>query len=143
MRIVGGELCEEIFFCRKADAKTTLWDGAHLTPTTAKRRLQIADCADIARFADILQDRVAKTETLYYLPGDDEELHALFAAAARRRRTSRGGGQTPSTFADISVALDDMRLVKDETEIALLRARLRRDLRRRQSCDARRRARKI
>lgn len=122
LAIAGGRVVREVFLCRPPDANAARWEGAHLTPRRARRTLGIAETADIAQLSPLLHTLAAGRDTLHYLPGNDAALDALVTTAMRERRASRGApAPFPARCADLSLLLDEMRLIKDAWELAQLR----------------------
>ena len=122
LAIAGGKIVREVFLCRPPDAVAARWEGAHLTPTRARRALGIGETAEIAQLRPLLADLAAGRDTLHYLPGQDAALDSIVFSALRARRSgNRTPQKFPAKFADIAEVLDEMRLIKDAYELAQLR----------------------
>lgn len=122
MHVSNGETVREIVLCRPRNPLQEQWQGARLGPLRARRRLGIAHSGDIADFDGELAAMSARSEALYYLPGNNANLDLqICQIAAARRRQNRNGRGALRILADVSAILDDMRTIKDSGEIALLR----------------------
>ena len=121
LNINNGRIIGEQLLCRPRDAKAEQWEGERLGPLRVRQQLQI-DGGNIKDFARHLNNLLATHECVYYLPGDDVAFDAeLCAIAAARRLQNRQNIPPLRAFCDVAVYLDDMRMIKDKTEIALLR----------------------
>lgn len=116
----GGKVRREVLFCRRRDAEREKWDGEILGPVRARRMTKIQETADIDNFAAAVEQTAKEVETAYYLPGGDDKLERQLSAIIATRRT-RGSDVKLWQLRDAAMPLDEMRVVKDETEIARMR----------------------
>lgn len=121
MAVESGRIAQEHFFCRPPDAAAARWEGAHLTPARARRQLDIADCFALGKLPAHLVAAAARHDTVFCLPGSDAALDCQISALMQQR-PARSGSVRLASCADVSVFLDEMRLIKDRSEIARLRA---------------------
>ena len=91
-----------------------------LGPLRARRTLQIKESADIAELPAALAKMAGEVAVVYYLPGSDETLQNRLSAIMAKRRT-RGASVCLWQLRDAAFILDEMRLIKDKTEIARMR----------------------
>lgn len=119
----AGKLQDEYFLCRPYDPHEHRWDGERLTPTSAKRRFGFGNTAALTRLPTLLAELAQPYETLFYLPAhEDQTLEAILKRLLRARRAgNRQAMRFPTRLVDISSLLDDMRVIKDEDEIELMR----------------------
>ena len=121
VRIVSGKIHSETLFCRPRNPQNEQWEGARLGVLRASRHLQIT-AADISTFNTSMEDISRQCHEIYYLPGADTVLDAqLCTIAATRRLQNRKSIGSLRSLSDISHHIDEMRTIKDNEEISLLR----------------------
>jgi Xaa-Pro aminopeptidase len=110
-------------FVRPRDPEAEVWTGPRGGPDAAKDLFGADEAYPIGELPDRLPPILAAADTIYFRLGtgrdDVEALVRTSIIQARRGRQREGRG--PRTLADPGAILDDMRLVKDAHEIALLR----------------------
>jgi Xaa-Pro aminopeptidase len=110
------------FFCREKNAEMEIWDGLRLGPEAALATLGVDSAHPIdeldRRMADLL-DRQGTVWTLFGAPGGLEARLAGWLAAVRER--SHQGARPPASHRNLALPLDEMRLIKDATEVATMR----------------------
>lgn len=122
MRIRGGKITREMLLCRRRDAHAEQWEGKRAGPLRARRTTKIAESDDIAALPEHLDALLQQCEAVHYLPGAENALDDYVCeTAATRRLQNRGDAPPLRTLSDVSVVLDEMRVVKSPEEIALLR----------------------
>lgn len=108
-----------ILFCREKHVEREIWEGFRFGPDAARREFGVHEAYPIdeldARMADILGDAPA----LYYALGSplDARVAGWLKAVRARGRT---GVTAPQTMHHLPGMLDEMRLLKDEHELALM-----------------------
>ena len=110
-------------FVRPRDPARELWTGTRGGVEAARERFGADAAHPITELAARLPDLLGGVDTLYARPDSgnpalDRSLPPLLADA-RHRRARRGTGI--HTIVEPGVLLDDMRLYKDEGELALMR----------------------
>ncbi|HEX6318168.1 MAG TPA: aminopeptidase P N-terminal domain-containing protein [Burkholderiales bacterium] len=120
--LVGGSAPRSLLFCREKNEEREIWDGFRHGPQAAQERFGFDEAhpaaALDAKLAALLEDQPA----LFYPVGADPEWDARamrWLNAVRAR--SRAGIAAPERVQDVRALLDDMRLVKDAQELALMR----------------------
>ena len=122
MQVKDGEVSREILLCRPRNAAAERWQGERLGVLRAKRRLLFDETADIEKFPQLLDEITDKNDGVYFLPGVNTALDRRLCELAKTRRLNgRLGHCHIKALFDVSAILDDMRLIKDKTEIARLR----------------------
>ena len=117
----GERPARTILFCREKNAEREIWEGFRFGPAAARDAFGFDEAWPIdeldARMADILADAPA----LYYALGHGAELDARVAGWLKAvRARGRTGVTAPQTTHHLLAMLDEMRLLKDEHEIALM-----------------------
>lgn len=122
--VLGPAKEEEAFalFVRPRDPEQERWSGVRGGPEAA-RELYGADAAyPLSELEARLAERIARAEVLYYpLGGGSSELEALIRRVisnARHKRQRTGLGLR--ALLDPGTLLDELRLIKDDHELALL-----------------------
>ena len=120
--VVGGEQPQSILFCRTRNEEREIWEGFRHGPDAARERFGF----DAAYPIETLDEKVAalleNQEALHYPMGADPEWDARamrWLNAVRAR--SRSGIAAPDRALDVRSLVDEMRLVKDAHEAAVMR----------------------
>ena len=124
--LLGGEECRSILFCREKDEEREIWDGFRVGVELAREAFRVDEAHPItsfeAKLPDLLRNRPAVYAPLAAGGPHGTAWDALLARAIQAvRGMARAGVAAPTTLCDVCAILDDMRLVKDEHEIALMR----------------------
>jgi len=120
--LVGGDEARLVLFVRARDADSELWHGPRLGPEGAAERFQPDECHPLDEIPKRLPDLLRGAARVHYRlgRGDAVERLVLEALTFRRGRGARTG-TGPTSLADPGLILDDLRVVKDAHEIALLK----------------------
>ena len=120
--LVGGDEPRLVLFVRERDAEAELWRGARLGIEGAAERFRPDECHPTAKMAELLPDLLRAGERVFYRlgRGDELERQVLQALGFRRARGARTG-TGPLGVVDPGAILDELRIVKDAHELALLR----------------------
>ena len=120
--LVGGETPRSMLFCREKNAEREIWDGFRYGPEAAREAFAFDEACSIteldARMPDLLADRPAVQVHLGSDPLWDGRVLGWVNAV---RGLARSGVAAPGDLRDVRVLLDDMRLIKDGHEVALMR----------------------
>jgi Xaa-Pro aminopeptidase len=120
--LVAGAEPKSILFCRKRDPARELWDGLRAGPDGAKAALGVDEAFPIEALGEHLPKLLANQPALHYAPGADAEWDARIMGWLNEvRAQSRAGVSAPAEIRDLRLALDEMRLVKDDGELAVMR----------------------
>ena len=120
--LVAGEAPRSILFCRDKDPDREVWDGFRHGPDGAREAFGFDAAHSIrdldARLAELLGDQ----PTLWFSLGHDADWDTRVAGLLNAvRAQSRAGKRAPTAIHDVRAVLDEMRLLKDASEIALMR----------------------
>ncbi|MFA7267767.1 MAG: aminopeptidase P N-terminal domain-containing protein [Sterolibacterium sp.] len=120
--LIAGDTPKSILFCRDKDADKEVWNGFRWGPDAAREAYGCDEAYSIKSFDEKLAEFLADQPRLWFSLGQDPAWDARIAAALNAvRAQARAGKQVPEEIRDVRVALDNMRLVKDGTEIATMR----------------------
>jgi Xaa-Pro aminopeptidase len=120
--VAGPDGDRHILFCREKNEEREIWDGFRYGPDAARDIFGFDETHPIAELDRMLPDLAADRPALYTPLG-------LFATWDRKvsdllnevRGRARTGVSAPEEIVDVRQALDALRLVKDNHEIALMR----------------------
>ena len=120
--LAGGAQPRSILFCRERNPEREIWDGFRHGPEGARERFGFDDAHPIgeldAKMTTLLADRAALWYPLGAEAAWDERVMRWLNAV---RAQARAGVSAPHQLHDLHATLDEMRLVKDAHELALMR----------------------
>jgi len=111
-----------VLFCREKDQEREIWDGFRYGPDAAREIFGFDEAHPIDELDGLLPDLAADRPALYtplglFAPWD----HKISNLLNEVRKRIRTGVAAPEEIVDVRQAIDTLRLVKDEHEIALMR----------------------
>ena len=122
MGVINNKIVYENLLCRSRAPQEEQWEGARMGPLRARRYLYIKQSGDIIDFKSHLLKLLNKYDTVFYLLGADEKLDSLLCKyIARQRLQNRVKISRLHTLRDAAVLLDNMRMIKDDGEIKLIK----------------------
>jgi len=113
---------EAILFCRAKNAERETWEGFRFGPEGARDTFGFDAAFPFDELDTHVPRMIADKPALHYALGASAELDAQvrnWLDAVRVR--ARSGVQAPTTVHDLLPLLDEMRLVKDSHELAVMR----------------------
>lgn len=119
---VLGDTPRSILFCQPKDELKEIWEGFLYGPAAAREQFGFDEAYSITELDDKLVELMSNQPRLYYPVGADaawdKRIHGW---VDRVRARSRVGVTAPVEFVDVRAAIGEMRLFKDESEIAVMR----------------------
>ncbi|NTV10531.1 MAG: M24 family metallopeptidase [Zoogloea sp.] len=120
--LVAGDEPKSLLFCREKDIDREIWDGYRYGPEAACEAFGFDEAHPISTLDARLPDLLADQPAIFHSIGHDAAWDARIAAALNGvRALARAGRQAPSDIRDVRALLDEMRLVKDDFELAVMR----------------------
>jgi len=120
--IVGGAKPKSLLFCREKNEERETWDGFRYGPALARERFGFDEALPIAQLDAKLAELLADQPALYYPVGGDAAWDARAMGWLNAvRANARSGVSAPERVQDVRALIDEMRLVKDAHELALMR----------------------
>ena len=117
----GAVPARSILFCREKDVDREVWHGFRHGPAAARDAYGFDEAYPIAELDAQMAGLLADTPSLYYAVAHDTALDARVAGWLKALRArSRSGVSAPSRTQHLLVLLDEMRLLKDDPEQALM-----------------------
>jgi Xaa-Pro aminopeptidase len=120
--LVAGESPKSILFCRQRDAARELWDGVRSGPEGAKSAFGLDEAYAIETLDEHMPKLLANQPVLHYTPGSDSAWDARVMGWLNTVRSqARAGVTAPTEIRDLRTPLDEMRLIKDDSELGVMR----------------------
>lgn len=111
-----------ILFCREKNEEREIWEGFRWGPEAAAEQFGFDEAFTIDALADTLPALLGNQPALWYSLGHDTTHDASVMCALNAVRSgARNGVSAPTDIRDMRALLDEMRLFKDASEIALMR----------------------
>ncbi len=120
--LVGGKTPRAILFCREKNPDRELWDGVRCGPRAARKTYGFDETWPIETLDEKLPQLMANKDSVYYPTGMDASWDTRVIGWVNQvRGQARSGVSAPGDIRDIRVILDEMRLIKDDHEIGVMR----------------------
>ena len=120
--LIAGPQPKSILFCRSQDPEREIWDGFRYGPEAARAAFGFDECRPIAELDAAMPQLLADQPALFCDLGADEAWDVRLVGWLNRvREQARNGVAAPAEIKDIRALLDEMRLIKDAHELALMR----------------------
>ena len=120
--LIAGDAAQSILFCREKNMERELWDGYRHGPDGAKAMFCFDAAFSIAQLDEKLIELMGNQPVLFQPVGHDAAWDARFLGLRNRvQEKARSGISAPNEIHDVRVLLDEMRLFKDNHELATLR----------------------
>jgi Xaa-Pro aminopeptidase len=120
--LAGGPEPRALLYCREKNAEREIWDGFRHGPEGARERFGFDEAHPIAELDAAMPALIADRPALWYPVGADAEWDARAMRWLNAvRANARTGVAAPQALHDVRAPLDEMRLVKDAHELALMR----------------------
>ena len=120
--LIAGAVPQSILFCRAKDMEREIWDGFRHGPDGAKEKFGFDAAFPIAQLDDKFSELMGNQPVLFLPLGAhaqwDDRILALRAGVQAQIRS---GITAPNEVHDIRMLLDEMRLIKDSDELAIMR----------------------
>ena len=120
--VLGGKFPKTILFCRNKNLEMEIWNGFIYGPKEAKEVFLFDEAYDINLLDDIALKEISGHEKIYYRIGqdalNDQKINDWIKVL---RDKARAGAQAPQTIEDISHIVDEMRLIKSDFEIDIMK----------------------
>ncbi len=120
----GDQSAQSVLFCRPKNLEREIWDGFRYGPDGAREKFGFDGAFAIEDLDTEMARLLADAPALWYALGHSAALDIQIKTwLAAVRRQSRTGVTAPAVAHDLFVLLDELRLIKDDSEQAtMLRA---------------------
>ena len=120
--MVLGPRPRSILFCREKSVEREIWDGYRFGPEMAREAFGFDEAYPYEQLDARLPDLLANQDVLHTPVGADPAWDVRVAAWLNSVRAKvRTGVTAPAQLRDVRADVNDMRLFKDETEVAIMR----------------------
>jgi len=120
--LVAGDEPKSILYCRAKDEEREIWDGYRYGPDAACEAFAMDEAHPIGDLGPMLPGLLADQAALFFSLGHDAHWDQQVTAALNAARANtRSGVTAPAMVTDVRALVDEMRLVKDDSEIARMR----------------------
>lgn len=120
--VADGRSHRSILFCRSKNVEREIWDGLRFGPAAAKKRFGFDEAWPIETLDEHLPKLLADQPILFHAIASDAALDARVRGwMTAVRAQSRAGIGSPVCSFDLHFLLDELRLIKDPDEIAIMR----------------------
>jgi len=120
--VVGGREPRSILFCRPKNEDREIWEGFRHGPEGARLAFAMDESHAVETLDQEVPKLIADRQRLYFALGADAAWDGRVTTWLNAvRALSRTGVRAPSEVVDLHAVLDEMRLVKDEFELATMR----------------------
>ncbi len=120
--LVAGDTPRQILFCREKNEEREIWEGYRHGPDAARERFGFDEAWTIGDLERRLPDFLANQPVLWCGLGYDNEWDARVMTALNAvRANARTGVTPPHSVRDLRAELDEMRLIKDASELETMR----------------------
>ncbi len=120
--VIAGARPRSILFCREKNEECEIWEGRCYGPDAAREIFGFDEAYTIGDLSQKLPDLLAGQPVLWCGFGYDRVADRLLGDALNAvRANARAGQNAPRRCEDVRMALDNMRLIKDDVEIAIMR----------------------
>ena len=118
----AGEQRRSVLFCRNKDVEREIWDGFRYGPEAAREQFGFDETCSIDKLDDLLPQMLENQPRLFTNLGADPAWDARVIGWLNQVRSrARAGVQAPQEIIDLRVLVNEMRLFKDENELATMR----------------------
>lgn len=111
-----------LLFVRERNPEREIWDGRRAGPQGVVKDYGADQGLVIGELEQLLPQLLAGRSRVFYTLGEHPAWDARIAACVREiREVSRRGPAAPTDFVSLDTSLHELRLIKSEAELALLR----------------------
>ncbi|MEP7261697.1 MAG: aminopeptidase P N-terminal domain-containing protein [Usitatibacter sp.] len=120
--MIPGSKPRSILFCREKNLEREIWDGYRFGPVAAREMFGFDEAHPYAELDTRLPDLIANQPELHTPVGSDAAWDQRVAGWLNSVRSRvRSGVTAPVGIHDVRAEVNDMRLFKDATEIAIMK----------------------
>src|SRR5690242_17533061 len=120
--VVAGEKPRSVLFCREKNEEREIWDGFRYGPEGARDAFGFDEAYPTDKLDDLMPDLISDRSVVYsHLGADPSWDSRVIRWMNDVRNRARAGVTPPDSISDVHVLLDEMRLMKDSAELAVMR----------------------
>src|SRR5690554_5777295 len=119
--LIAGDTPQSLLFCRQKDEEREIWDGRRWGPDAAREAFGFDEAHAVEDFDAKLPELLADQPLLWCGFGYDDAWDARITRALNAvRAKTRAGCTAPHSMRDVLAELDEMRLIKDASELDIM-----------------------
>jgi len=120
--LIAGKSPRSILFCRQKNMEREIWDGYRYGPKAAQQVFGFTETYPIDALEEMAPSLMAGQKRLLYPIGADSQFDTQVMTWLNAVRGQvRSGIRAPTEFSDIRGYIDEMRLIKDRSELRTMR----------------------
>jgi Xaa-Pro aminopeptidase len=120
--LVAGKTDQSILFCRDKNLEREIWDGYRYGPEGAREAFGFDAAFAIDAIDAEMSKLMANQPAIFYALGRDAKFDTQVQGWLNAVRAQvRAGTTAPSAAYDVQLLLNEMRLIKDTTEVDIMR----------------------
>ncbi|MBL4909463.1 MAG: Xaa-Pro aminopeptidase [Alteromonadaceae bacterium] len=109
-------------FCRDKDPLTEIWQGRRIGAEKAKLEYGFDDAFTVEQIDDSLVELIKNKTSLLYCQGEKQNFDLQVMAWLKKvKQAVKQGAKAPSNLVDCSSIVHELRLIKSDNEIAIMR----------------------
>jgi Xaa-Pro aminopeptidase len=124
--LIKAEVNRTVLFSRAKDALQEIWQGRRIGQELAVKNYGVDNCFSLDRQDDLMPEYITDKSSLLYCMGAAEPVSDSFEAKVLNwlkavKTKSRLGKKAPTHIVDCSHTIHEMRLIKSEAELDIMR----------------------
>ncbi|OWY39523.1 Xaa-Pro aminopeptidase [Xenophilus sp. AP218F] len=120
--LLDGRSGKSTLFCRDKNPDLEIWEGFRYGPAAAVEAFGFDEARSLSELDERLPEALSGCHQLWWPLGRDAAFdRRVHGWLDQVRQRFRSGEQPPARFGDVAALLDEMRVIKDASEVALLR----------------------
>lgn len=120
--LIAGQHPKSVLFCREKDFEREIWDGFRHGPDNARTEFGFDEAYPISRLDELMPQFLANQDRLFYSLGHSQEWDARVTGWINQVKSQvRSGVHAPSQVVDLHASIDQLRLIKSEHEVDVMR----------------------
>lgn len=117
------EVNESILFCRDKDPQAEVWQGRRVGPEAAQDEYGLQHTYGLSELEQVLPMYINAQQSLFFAQGQDKTFdEMIFAILDILRNGVKQGFSAPASLHDIRPMLAEMRLIKSDAELDIMRS---------------------
>ncbi|QDP00441.1 Xaa-Pro aminopeptidase [Thalassotalea sp. PS06] len=114
---------ESILFCRDKDPQAEVWQGRRVGPEAAQDEYGLQHTYGLSELEQVLPMYINAQQSLFFAQGQDKTFdEMIFAILDILRNGVKQGFSAPASLHDIRPMLAEMRLIKSDAELDIMRS---------------------
>ncbi|MDX1295138.1 MAG: aminopeptidase P N-terminal domain-containing protein [Sulfurimonadaceae bacterium] len=118
------EGAKTVLFVQPKNEEMELWTGVRLGVEAASKQFDVDEVHSIDDYESVMKELLKGHERLYLELFDEDSVYTRTKALCKTLLHDRSCKQSPRTFIDVTQIIRSMRLIKDKSEIGLIKKAL-------------------